>query len=112
MSSPSPSRRCSSRWAPQARCAATFANDSGHPRCARKPLDACYVRAMANLDALQKEHEARLSALISEHAGQGAESDLALVRALVHRAMHLAAEKKCAEFCALATFLGEMIGHA
>lgn len=67
---------------------------------------------MANLDALQKEHEARLSALIAERAGQGAESDLALVRALVHRAMHLAAEKKCAEFCALATFLGEMIGHA
>jgi hypothetical protein len=36
----------------------------------------------------------------------------ALVRALVHRAMHLAAETKSAEFCALATFLGEMIGHA
>jgi len=36
---------------------------------------------------------------------------MALVRALVHRAMHLAAETKAAEFCALATYLGEMIGH-
>jgi hypothetical protein len=67
---------------------------------------------MANLDELQKEHEARLSALVVERVGRGAESDLALVRALVHRAMHLAADTKAAEFCALATFLGEMIGHA
>jgi len=26
--------------------------------------------------------------------------------------MHVAAETKAAQFCALATFLGEMIGHA
>jgi hypothetical protein len=67
---------------------------------------------MANLDALQKEHEERLSALIAERVGRGKESDLALVRALVHRAVHLAAEAKAAEFCALATYLGEMLGHA
>ena len=36
----------------------------------------------------------------------------ALVRALVHRGVHFAAERKAIEFCALATFLGEMIGHA
>ena len=67
---------------------------------------------MANLDALQREHEERLSALIAERIGRGKESDLALVRALVHRATHLAAETKAAEFCALATYLGEMLGHA
>ena len=67
---------------------------------------------MANLDALQKEHEERLSALVAERSGRGKESDLALVRALVHRAVHLAAETKAAEFCALATYLGEMLGHA
>jgi hypothetical protein len=67
---------------------------------------------MANLDALQKEHEERLSALVAERLGRGKESDLALVRALVHRAMHLAAETKAAEFCVLATYLGEMLGHA
>jgi len=67
---------------------------------------------MAKTDDLQKEHEARLSALVTELVGRGAESDLALVRALIHRGIHLAAERKAIEFCALATFLGEMIGHA
>jgi hypothetical protein len=67
---------------------------------------------MANVDDLQKQHEARLSALIGEIGSAGGESDLALVRALVHRGVHLAAERKAIEFCALATFLGEMIGHA
>jgi hypothetical protein len=67
---------------------------------------------MATIDELQKEHEARLSALVAEAGGRGPESDLALVRALVHRAVHLAAERKAAEFCALATYLSEMIGHA
>jgi hypothetical protein len=67
---------------------------------------------MANVDELQKEHEARLSSLVTELVGRGAESDLALVRALIHRGIHLAAERKALEFCALATFLAEMIGHA
>jgi hypothetical protein len=67
---------------------------------------------MATLDELQKEHETRLTAMLAEWVGRGGQSDLALVRALVHRAMHLAAERKAAEFCALATFLAEMIAHA
>lgn len=67
---------------------------------------------MANLDELQKEHEARLNALIAELAGRGQESDLALVRALIHRGVHLAADRRAGEFCAVATFLAEMVGHA
>ena len=67
---------------------------------------------MAKVDELQKEHEARLTALAAELAGRGAESDWALVRALIHRAVHLAADRKAAEFCALSTYLAEMIGHA
>ena len=67
---------------------------------------------MANVDELQKRHEARLQELIAELAGKDTESDLALVRALIHRAIHLAAERKVVEFCGLATFLAEMIGHA
>jgi len=69
---------------------------------------------MANLDDLQKQHEARITTFLAEvqRAASGAESDLALVRALIHRAIHLAAERKSVEFCALATFLAEMIGHA
>jgi len=63
-------------------------------------------------DDLQAAHEARITSLVAELAGKGAESDLALVRALIHRAVHVAAERKTVEFCALATFLGEMIGHA
>ena len=67
---------------------------------------------MAHLDDLQKEHEARVATLVNELAGKSAESDLALVRALVHKAVHVAAERKTVQFCALATFLAEMIGHA
>jgi hypothetical protein len=67
---------------------------------------------MATVDELQKEHEARIAALLAELAGRGADSNLALVRALIHKGVHLAAEQKAIEFCALATFLGEMIGHA
>jgi hypothetical protein len=67
---------------------------------------------MATVDDLQKEHEARLETLIAELAGRGADSNLALVRALIHKGVHLAADQKAIEFCGLATFLGEMIGHA
>jgi hypothetical protein len=67
---------------------------------------------MAHLDDLQKQHEAKLTALLGELTGHGADSDWALVRALIHRGVHLAAERKSVQFCALATFLGEMIPHA
>jgi hypothetical protein len=66
----------------------------------------------SQLDELQKQHEDRLNALLAELAGKGAESDLALARALVHRGVHLAADRKSMQFCALATYLAEMIGHA
>ena len=45
-------------------------------------------------------------------AGKGRDSDFALARALVHKAIHLVADRKAGEFCAVATFLAEMIGHA
>jgi hypothetical protein len=35
-----------------------------------------------------------------------------LVRGLIHRAVHYAVEKPGVDFCALATYLGEQIGHA
>lgn len=67
---------------------------------------------MASLDDLQKQYEAGLQSLVDGTAGRGAESDLALVRALVHKAVHLAADRKSVQFCALVSYLGEMIGHA
>jgi hypothetical protein len=71
-----------------------------------------------SIDELQKSHEAALDAFLKSYAaqaklsGQGTDSDWALVRALVHRAVHLAADRKAGEYCAMATFLAEMIGHA
>jgi hypothetical protein len=35
-----------------------------------------------------------------------------IVRGLIHRAVHYAAEQPGVDFCALATYLGEQIGHA
>jgi hypothetical protein len=74
---------------------------------------------MANVDDLQKQHEAKLDAFIREQAaemgvgvGVGAESNLALARALIHRGVHLAVDRRAGEFCALATFLCEMVNHA
>jgi hypothetical protein len=64
------------------------------------------------LDELQKTHEAALDDLLARRTGKGSDSDWALVRALVHKAVHLTAERKAAEYCAIATFLAEMITHA
>jgi hypothetical protein len=61
---------------------------------------------------LQQNHETLLNQTIQSLAGQGAESDWALVRALVHKAVHLTAERRAGEFCALATLLAEMTTHA
>lgn len=77
---------------------------------------------MANVDDLQKQYEAQLDGFIREHGGGGGgaasgsatqkEANWALVRALIHRGVHLAAERQAGEFCAVATLLTEMVGHA
>ena len=36
----------------------------------------------------------------------------AIVRGLIHRAVHYATEKPGVDFCGLATYLGEQIAHA
>jgi hypothetical protein len=35
-----------------------------------------------------------------------------ITQALIHRAVHYAVEKPGVEFCALATYLADMVGHA
>ncbi len=35
-----------------------------------------------------------------------------ITRALIHRAVHFATERPGVEYCTLATYLGEMVGHA
>ena len=67
---------------------------------------------MATAEELQKQHEARLDGLLRELAGRNRESDWALVRALIHRAVHLNADRRAGEFCAVATFLAEQTVHA
>ena len=66
---------------------------------------------MTNQD-LQNQHEAELSTTLAALTGKSRDSDWALARALVHKAVHLVADSQAGEFCALATLLAEMIGHA
>jgi hypothetical protein len=67
---------------------------------------------MAKIDELQKKHEAKLDELLRAIGGRGQESDWALVRALVHKAVHFNADRKAGQFCAIATYLAEQTGHA
>ena len=67
---------------------------------------------MATVDELQKKHEAKLDEVLRAIGGRSRESDWALVRALIHKAVHFNADRKAGEFCALATFLAEQTGHA
>jgi hypothetical protein len=69
-------------------------------------------RAMPTVDELQKQHEAKLDGVLREIGGRSRDSDWALVRALIHTAVHFNADRKAGEFCAIATFLAEQTGHA
>jgi hypothetical protein len=66
--------------------------------------------------ARHDEVEARVNELIGrlgkEFADLGDELRWSVTRALIHRAVHYATERPGVEYCALATYLGEMIGHA
>lgn len=67
---------------------------------------------MAKVDQLQKQHESKLNEVLRTLGGRSRESDWALVRALIHRAVHFNADRKAGEFCAIATYLAEQTGHA
>lgn len=60
--------------------------------------------------------EARIQKLIHELEKEfnwlGDELRWTIARALVHRGVHHATEGRAVEFCALATYLADMIGHA
>ena len=62
-------------------------------------------------EELNRAQEKQLSDFL-DRLGGTTESDWALVRSLVHKAVHLTADRKAGEFCALATLLAEMIQHA
>ena len=67
---------------------------------------------MSTIKEMQKGHEAKLDALLRELGGKSKDSDWALVRALVHKALHFNADRKAREFCVLATLLADQIKHA
>ena len=67
---------------------------------------------MSRADELEKRLNQTLQTLTTEFADLGEELRATLVRSLVHRAVHLAAEGPGVEFCTVVTYLAEMIGHA
>ena len=62
------------------------------------------------------EVEARVNELINkistEFADLGGELRWTVTRALIHRAVHYGTERPGVEFCALATYLADMVAHA
>ena len=66
--------------------------------------------------ARHDELEARLGEMINrvahEFADMGDELRWSMTRALIHRGVHFACDRPGVEFCALATYLGDMVGHA
>ena len=66
--------------------------------------------------ARQDDVEARVSELIQklgkEFADMGDELRWTVTRALIHRAVHYATERPGVEYCALSTYLADMIGHS
>ena len=63
--------------------------------------------------AEQNQIEEQLTRAIAEiERSVGGDARWLMVRALIHRAVHYATEKPGIEYCALATYLAEMIGHA
>ena len=61
---------------------------------------------------LRGEMESRIDQQIEALRVRYAGNEWLLVRVLVDRALHLAGRVKGVEFCNLATYLGQMVGHA
>jgi hypothetical protein len=60
---------------------------------------------------LQTAFETDLTPVVNTLSGRGTLEDWALVRALVHKAVHLAAERRL-DYCAVSTLMAEMTQHA
>ena len=70
---------------------------------------------MARYDDLEGRVNAMIEQLTREFGDLGGEMRWSIARALVHRAVHFSSDggaQSGVEFCALATYLGEMVGHA
>ncbi len=72
----------------------------------------CYADNMSREDELDKRLQEMITTLARDFHDLGDGLKWTLARTLIHRAIHFATEKNPVEFCALATYLSEMIGHA
>ena len=54
----------------------------------------------------------QIDGLATDFADLGPDLRWTLVRGLIHQAIHFAAEREDIEFCAIATYLADMVGHA
>jgi hypothetical protein len=60
---------------------------------------------------IQNTFEAEISSVTGKLVGRGGVEDWALIRALVHKAMHIAVDQR-ADYCAVTLLLAEMTQHA
>jgi hypothetical protein len=67
--------------------------------------------SMANRDVMEKRIQLLEQQLVREF-GNDAGARWELARALIHRAVHVATDKPAVDFCAVATYLAEMVQHA
>ncbi len=67
---------------------------------------------MSREDELNQQVERLIGQLTREFADLGDEARWRITRALLHRAVHFATAQPGVDYCALATYLAEMIGHA
>ena len=67
---------------------------------------------MARFDELEGRVTELTQRLAVEFKDLDGDLRWSVTRALIHRAVHFATERPGVEYCALATYLGEMIGHA
>ncbi len=71
---------------------------------------------MARQDELEARVDELARSLLMDFADLGGELRWSIARALIHRAVHFVTEKvqgaASVEYCTLAAYLGEMVGHA
>jgi hypothetical protein len=67
---------------------------------------------MNRQERLEAELGQTIERLRTDYADLGEELAYTLTRALVHRAVHYSVDSGAVDFCALATLLAEMVGHA
>ncbi len=67
---------------------------------------------MSRYDELEQRVTDLTQRLATEFKDLDKELRWSITRALIHRAVHFATERPGVEFCSLATYLGEMVGHA